>query len=41
MAVMQLLLFTAPHLGPDHTAYWLVMQIGMMLGFASAYPVNV
>ncbi len=41
MAIMQLVLFTDPHLKPDHAAYWLLMQIGMILGFATAYPVNV
>lgn len=41
MAVMQLVLFREPHLTPDHAAYWLLMQIGMILGFATAYPVNV
>jgi hypothetical protein len=40
MAFMQLVLFTDPHLAPDHAAYWLLMQIGMVLGFATAYPVN-
>jgi uncharacterized protein DUF4396 len=41
MAVVQLVLFTAPHLEPIHAAYWLLVQIGMVLGFATAYPVNV
>lgn len=41
MAVMQLVLFAGPHLQPDHAAYWLLMQVGMALGFATAYPVNV
>ncbi len=41
MAFMQLVLFTDPHLKPDHAAYWLLMQLGMILGFATAYPVNV
>jgi hypothetical protein len=41
MAVMQLVLFTQPHLTPDHAAYWFLMQIGMVLGFLTAYPVNV
>jgi hypothetical protein len=41
MAVMQLVLFTDPHLTPDHAAYWFLMQIGMLLGFLTAYPVNV
>jgi Domain of unknown function (DUF4396) len=40
MALMQLVVFTAPHLTPDHAAYWLLMQIGMVVGFATAYPVN-
>jgi hypothetical protein len=41
MAVIQLVLFTHPHLHPDHAAYWLLMQVGMILGFVTAYPVNV
>jgi hypothetical protein len=41
MAVVQLVLFAGPHLAPDHAAYWLLMQVGMALGFATAYPVNV
>jgi Domain of unknown function (DUF4396) len=41
MAVMQLVFFTSPHLAPDHAAYWFLMQIGMILGFGTAYPVNV
>jgi hypothetical protein len=41
MAVMQLVLFTQPHLTPAHAAYWFLMQIGMVLGFITAYPVNV
>ena len=41
MAVVQLVLFTQPHLHPDHSAYWLLMQVGMILGFITAYPVNV
>ena len=41
MALIQLVFFTNPHLEPDHPAYWLLMQIGMILGFATAYPVNI
>jgi Domain of unknown function (DUF4396) len=41
MAIMQLVLFQSPHLTPDHAAYWFLMQIGMTLGFLTAYPVNV
>jgi Domain of unknown function (DUF4396) len=40
MAVMQLVLFTAPHLAPDHAAYWFLMQIGMAIGFMTSYPAN-
>ncbi len=39
MIFMQLVLFPA-HLHPDQPVYWLMMQIGMLLGFATAYPVN-
>jgi hypothetical protein len=41
MAVMQLVLFTDPHLAPDHAAYWLLMQLGMIIGFLTSYPANV
>jgi hypothetical protein len=40
MALVQLVFFTQPHLTPDHAAYWFMMQLGMVLGFATAYPVN-
>ncbi len=40
MAVVQLVFFTNPHLTADHAAYWFMMQIAMVLGFATAYPVN-
>ena len=41
MAVTQLVLFTDPHLPPDTATYWLMMQIGMALGFVTTYPVNI
>jgi hypothetical protein len=41
MALMQLVYFPGPHLTPDHAAYWFLMQIGIILGFLTAYPVNV
>jgi len=42
MAVQALLIFPAPHgLHPDSPVYWFGMQIGMCLGFATAWPVNV
>jgi hypothetical protein len=40
MAVVQLALFRVHHLGADTTTYWFMMQIGMVLGFATAYPAN-
>lgn len=42
MALQALVFFPAPHhLHPDSPVYWFGMQIGMILGFATAYPVNV
>jgi hypothetical protein len=41
MAFMQLVLFPHPHLKPDHAAHWFLMQIAMLLGFATSYPANV
>lgn len=38
MAFMQFVLY--PHFHPDHAAYWFLMQIGMILGFVTSYPVN-
>jgi hypothetical protein len=40
MALVQLVFFTDPHLTADHASYWFMMQIGMVLGFLTAYPVN-
>ncbi len=41
MAFVQLVLFPGPHLHPDHAAYWFLMQVGMVLGFLTAWPANV
>jgi hypothetical protein len=42
MAVMTYVLFPAPrHLMPDAAAFWLLMQVGMMIGFATSWPANV
>ena len=38
---MQLVLFTDPHLHPDHASYWFLMQIGMALASSPPTPVNV
>lgn len=41
MALMQLVFFPIHHIHPDAATYWFLMQIGMVLGFITAYPVNV
>jgi Domain of unknown function (DUF4396) len=40
MALMFFVFFAHPHLTQDQAAYWFLMQIGMMLGFATSYPAN-
>ncbi len=40
MAVVQLMLFPVHHLEADTATYWFMMQLGMVLGFATAYPAN-
>jgi len=39
MALVYFVLFH-PHLMPDQPAYWFMMQIAMVVGFATAYPMN-
>ena len=41
MALMRFVFFTDPHLLPNSPAYWLFMQVGMIIGFATAWPANV
>jgi hypothetical protein len=42
MALIAFVLFPAPHhLHPDSPVYWFLMQIGMIIGFATAWPANV
>ena len=42
MAVTAFVLFPAPHqLTPSSAAYWFLMQIGMILGYFTSWPVNV
>ncbi len=38
--VVYFVLFPAPHLRVTQAVFWFMMQIGMMLGFATSYPVN-
>ncbi len=40
MALMTYVFFPAPHLHPDSPVYWFLMQIGMIAGFFTAWPVN-
>ena len=40
MALVHFLLFPAPHLDPFDPRYWLMMQVGMICGFATSYPMN-
>lgn len=41
MALMRFVFFAAHPLHPDSTTYWFLMQIGMVLGFVTAWPANV
>ena len=40
MILVQLVVFPVRHLHPDALAFWFFMQVGMVLGFVTAYPVN-
>ncbi len=40
MALMYFVFFPAPHLPPDSPVYWFLMQLGMITGFFTAWPVN-
>ncbi len=42
MAIMTFVLFPAPHsLTPSSAAFWLLMQIGMIIGYFCSWPANV
>lgn len=41
MGLMFWVFFTDPHLMPNSAAFWFLMQIGMALGLATSYPMNV
>lgn len=41
MALVYFVLFTEPRLQANDPVYWLMMQTGMILGFATSYPANV
>jgi hypothetical protein len=40
MALTYFVFFPQPHLEPTEPSYWLMMQIGMVLGFFTSYPLN-
>ncbi len=40
MILLQLVFFSQRPLDPDEPSYWFMMQIGMILGFLTAYPAN-
>jgi hypothetical protein len=40
MALVYFRLFPAPHLTPFDPRYWLMMQIAMICGFATSFPMN-
>jgi hypothetical protein len=40
MALVYFRFFTAPHLTPFDPRYWLMMQVAMICGFATSYPMN-
>lgn len=40
MALMQFVFFPN-HIHPDHAAFWFLMQIGMIVGYFTAWPTNV
>jgi hypothetical protein len=42
MAITTFVLFPAPHhLMPNSAAFWLLMQVGMIIGFGTSWPANV
>jgi hypothetical protein len=40
MALVYFKLFPAPHLTPFDPRFWLMMQVGMVCGFATSFPMN-
>jgi putative flippase GtrA len=40
MALTYFVLFPNPHLEPNQALYWFMMQIGMVIGFLTSYPMN-
>jgi len=40
-ALVFFVLFPGPHLRLNEAAFWFMMQIGMIVGFFTSYPVNI
>jgi hypothetical protein len=40
MALTYFVFFPTPHLMPTQPLYWLMMQIGMVIGYFTSYPMN-
>ena len=41
MALMVFVFFPGPHLAPNSPVFWFLMQVGMICGFITSWPVNV
>ena len=41
MALTYYVFFPSPHLKPTEAVFWFMMQVGMILGFFTSYPVNI
>jgi hypothetical protein len=41
MGLMFWVFFPDPHLEPNKASYWFLMQVGMAIGLATSYPMNV
>jgi putative flippase GtrA len=40
MALVFFVLFPHPHLHPNQPQYWFMMQVAMICGFVTSYPMN-
>jgi hypothetical protein len=40
MLLTYFVIFPQPHLRPNDPGYWFMMQLAMIAGFFTAYPVN-
>jgi hypothetical protein len=40
MAIVYFVLWPKPHLKPNQPVFWFMMQIAMIVGFFTTYPIN-